>query len=239
MFHHTHAYIASKLYKSENDLLLVGSILPDIAVTKIIAWEGGLHGTESVQSFFKFIQNKYPQFLDLYKGILAHNILDDFTHKDYGATGYAYQNNKELVKLVSKYYALDDASARGKAHNYIESGVDILLLQENPSIQLKLKKALRSIDQRELAELLSEYFASDKNEVINAISFFFDLFTKYNFEKLDNWAEFWRDLAQLLSLKKIEEKERKSLLDMSVEVTKNTYEDFLNYALSQGVKKIV
>lgn len=97
MFHHTHSYLASKLYKSQDPFLLLGSILPDIAVTKIIKWTGGLHGKRSVNKFTKFI-NKNPGYDWLLKGVIAHNVIDDFTHKNYkGETGYAFQNNQELV----------------------------------------------------------------------------------------------------------------------------------------------
>ena len=148
MFYNTHAYLASKLYRSGEALLLIGSILPDIAITKIITWDKGLHGKENFESFFKLIEKKYPEYEFLKKGILAHNIIDDFTHKDYpGGTGYAFQNNKELIKLLIEYYEITRKRAKVLAHNYIESAVDIYLLKDHPEIanfrqMLELKKRL-------------------------------------------------------------------------------------------------
>ncbi len=238
MLHNTHAYLASKLYKSEDALLLTGSILPDIAVTKIITWDKGLHGKENFESFFKFVEKNYPDFLNLNKGILAHNIVDDFTHKDYfGGIGYAYQNNKELSKLVSKYYGLDEKRAEGIAHNYIESGVDILLLREHPDIQKQIREAVGRINKKDLADLLSDYFKGDKSKFFAALLQFLDLFTKYDFAKGDNWILFWGDLEKLLSLRDIGVQHRKVLLNKSVNIVKNTHKDFINYSIKEGLKK--
>ena len=239
MFHYTHSYIAARLYKSQSDLLLVGSIIPDLAVMGIIKWQGGLHGGEAVKNFSQFIQG-HPDYLDLYRGVLAHNILDDFTHIDYkGEIGYAFQNNQELADLIGKYYELnDDKWSIGKAHNFIESAVDILLLNEDPTAQDKLKKAIKTVNRKKLSELFSDYFNIDKSEFLESISQFFDLFTKYDFTKEENWVLFWEDLEKLMSLKDIGSQKRKELLDKSISIVKNTYKDFLNYSLAEGVKQV-
>lgn len=237
MFHHAHAYIASKLCKSEESLLLVGSIIPDIAVTKIIKWRGigGLHGKRRIKSFPGFIK-KDPAYHELWEGVMAHNILDYFTHNHYqGGTGYAFQNNQELVSLVAKYYGLGKKAARGLAHNYIESGVDILLLQDCPIIQDKLKQALRQVNKKKLSVLLGNYFNIDKDKFCDALTQFIALFTKYDFTKEENWILFWKDLEILLSLKDIESKKRKELLNMSLDIVKNTYQGFLEYSIANGM----
>lgn len=238
MFHNTHTYFASKLCKSHDNLLLLGSILPDIAVTGIIKWEGGLHGQESLDNLSRFIKRR-PAYLNLYKGIHTHNIIDDFAHTNYiGGTGYAYQNNEELVKLVAEYYDLDKKGAQGKAHNYIESGVDILLLQEYPHIPNQIKRAIQRTDEKELSRFLGSYFNIDKNRFLDALLQFFDQFTKYDLTKEDNWNLLWADLENLLSLKNIGNQKRKQLIQKSITVVKNTYHDFLKYSLEEGSKKL-
>lgn len=238
MFHHTHAYLASKIYQSESNLLLVGSIIPDLAVMGIIKWQGGLHGSDEVAGFHQFIQ-KYPDYIDLFKGIKAHNIVDDFTHIDYkDKTGYAFQNNTELTKLIREFYELGEESAVGKAHNFIESAVDILFLKENSVVQDKLREAINSIDKNKLSELLHEYFGIEKDKLLNSITEFFNLFTKYDFAKEENWVIFWTDLEKLLSLKNIGDQKRRELINKSIDIVKNTYGDFLKYAEVEGMRKI-
>ena len=65
MFHNTHVYLATRLYKSYDNLLMLGAFLPDIAITKIIQWEGGLHGKKATLMFKKFTQ-KNPKYVTLY-----------------------------------------------------------------------------------------------------------------------------------------------------------------------------
>lgn len=235
MFHNAHVYIASNLYKTRKDLLIVGSFLPDIAVTGIIKWEGGLHGREAANDFSRFMLGKYPSKSDLSNGILAHNVLDDFTHKDYRRkTGFAFQNNKEIAQLVKEFYGLNDKDAKGMAHNYIESGVDILLLKEHPEIQDQIQKTINQIDKQKLANLLASYFDIDEDKFLEALLKFFGLFTKYDFTQKDNWILFWRDLEKWLSLRDIENQKRKELLNRSINIVKNTYQDFLDYSLEEG-----
>lgn len=240
MFLNTHTYVASKLYKSNESLLLVGSILPDIAVTKVIKWEGGLHGRESTDKFFQFIHQKYPDYLNLSKGVFTHSIVDDFSHHNYqGKTGYAYQNNEELSKLVSKYYGLDEEAARGKAHNYIENGVDILLLRENPTVQGQIRQAIKQTNREQLAQLLGQYFQIDQGKFLTALRQFFNLFTKYDFTKESSWVFLWSDLEELLSLRKTRDQDRQDLLHKSIDIVKNNYKEFLNYSLLEGAKEII
>lgn len=239
MFHHAHVYLAGKLFDSEDPLLLLGSILPDLAVVAVIKWEDGLHGKDADNSFLKFVKDKYPSFLDLARGVHAHNIIDDFTHKDYvGGTGYAFQNNKQLARLIAKYYQLDKQGSIGKAHNFIESGVDISLLIMQPEIQNKLRDAISIVDREKLAEILSSYFNIDRDKFLKALSQFFDLFTKYDFTIKDNWFLFWTDLEKLLSLKDIGDQKRAELIDESINIARDTYKDFFEYSITKGQKMI-
>lgn len=134
---HTHLDFGSKLYESQDPLILFGSILPDIAVTKIINWDNGFHGEKNNQKFKEFILEKYPQYLNLSKGVNAHNILDDTAHLNYlnSSPGFAFRNNQKLILLVQDFYQLDKETAVGIAHNYIECAVDICLLEKDPKVQ--------------------------------------------------------------------------------------------------------
>lgn len=239
MFHNTHLYFASKLYKSDDPLLLVGSFLPDLAVTKIIKWEGGLHGVESDDNFNLFIQDKFPEYSRLALGVHAHNILDDFTHLKYiTEPGYAFQNNEEITKMIGDYYDLNNESARGKAHNFIESAVDILLLKEFPDTQDQLREVIKKINHKQLAIILSAYFKTDRDLMLDSVTKFFDLFTKYDFSKEVNWILFWADLEELLDLNDIGNDKRKKLLDKSIDIVKDTYQDFLSYSITEGEEMI-
>lgn len=237
MFHHTHAYLASKIYDSEEPLLFLGSILPDLAVTGIISWENGLHGAENDIKFTEFIEQKYPKYITLANGVHAHNIIDDFTHIDYkGKIGYAFQNNKQLALMVADFYELDEEKSIGKAHNFIESGVDILLLKEMPEVQTKLRMAINQIDKEYIAKILAEYFRTSPEKMLKSLNEYLNLFTKYDFSILEEWIPFWTDLEKLMKLKNIGDGKRRQLINKSLEITKITYKSFIDYSAIEGVR---
>lgn len=237
MFHNAHAYFASKLHNSTDGLLLVGSILPDLSVMGIIPWHDGLHGARNAQRFHKFVNTKYPAWLKLAQGVLAHNALDDTSHTRYkDGPGYAFQNTQKLAELVETFYGLDKQLAKGKAHNYIESAVDMLILKKEPKIQSQLKQALKNTDQNELANILAEFLTIDKSKLLASIKQFFDLFSRYNLVRLEEWHPFWSQLEKLFELKNIGQQHRKKLLEISLKTIKNTYREFLNSSLEISVK---
>lgn len=236
MFHHAHSYVASKLYKSEDPLILVGSIIPDLAITRIFSWQhGGLHGLQEREKFKEFVGKNYPNFISFSNGVIGHNIVDDFTHLEYHTKpGYAFQNNTELVGLVGNLYQLKGQQAASKAHNFIESAVDILLLKDNLSVQENLKNAISSVDREVISDILSNHFAISKKQMLGALDTFFALFTKYDFSVINNWISFWRELEEFMKLKDIGDDSRRLLLDKSIEVVNPTYQDFLSYSIEEG-----
>ncbi len=239
MLHNAHAYFASTLYIPDSPLILVGSIIPDIAITKIIGWENGLHGRENVSKFCKFVESKAPLLTGLYKGVFLHCILDDFSHNNYnGNTGYAYQNNERLSQLIYKYYEVDKETAKRIAHNYLESAVDMFLLQEHPQLGFKIKNTIQQVDINSISDPLSLYFAKNKTKFKYALVEYFELISKSNLESLKGLIAFWEDLEKNLSLQKIGVDQKIELFNLSITLVGHTYKDFINYSLKKGYKKI-
>lgn len=233
MFFNTHAFVAEKTYNSKSNLLVIGSILPDIAITKIIGWEEGLHGVENANKFAGFLIKNNPSLKDLGKGVLSHCVLDDYSHIDYnGKAGYAYQNNKELVKLVKKFYKIDRKSAEVKAHNYIESAVDILLLKKNPNIENEIKKSINELDKPQTIKTVSKYFKIKNNKLEVAMETYFNLMIKNNLSNITGWLTFWEDLEEAMNLRKITDQQKMELLNLSISIVAPSYEEFINFAIN-------
>ncbi len=225
MFFNSHAYIASKA--SHNSLLIIGSILPDIAITKIIGWKD-LHDEEKTEKFKKVITSRNRNYLELLKGIALHNIVDNLTHNNYrNNRGYAYQNNQKLSNLVSSFYGLNAKRSEEIAHNYIESAVDILLLKNNSHINGLLRFSIKKIDIEELSDLLSFCFKTDRSKTLKALNLYFDLILKYDLQEKNGWISLWSDLEFFLSLKKTDDMQRRKLLNKSLSLTNNSYFNFL------------
>ncbi len=235
MFHHAHCYIGSKIFDLDSELFLIGCLLPDIAITKIIGWEDGLHGYENSAKFDLFIKDHFPKQTDLSIGVYAHNILDFFSHTKYLIdTGYAFQNNQQLTQLVKESYDIDNQSAQGKAHNYIESAVDIYLLNKFSDVNEKVKAVLKNSNRQLVADILSKYFDISKDECLEAVNEYFDLFSRYDFSKVESWNNFWEILEQKLSLSNIGRDERISILNLAVATTADSVNDFINNSISLG-----
>lgn len=233
MFYNTHVFFASKLYSSDNPLILIGSILPDVAITKIVGWDSDLHHIEN-SDFLKFLKNNYPLLTKFYKGIFSHCILDNFAHNSYKKNiGYAYQNNEKISQVISKYYEVDKEVAKRTAHNYLESAVDMLLLQEYPQLKLKIKNAIEEVDINLISDLLSLYFVKNKLKFRQALIEYFKLIAKSNLESLRGLILFWGDLEKMLFLKKIGIVRKKELLKLSINQVVPTYKDFMYYSFKK------
>lgn len=236
MFYNAHVFIAEKLYSSNDPLLITGSILPDIAITKIFDWnKTGLHGKENVKNFYNFILKNFPEFEKLALGVLAHNILDDFSHNNYSKNiGYAYQNNQQLINKVSRYYESDKELTERKAHNFIETGVDILMLKDFPNIQNDLEKSLAAIDSNQLCKLFEKYFDIKKTKALESIKEYYSLITEKDLSIKTNWIFLWKKLNRMMGLKNITDQEILDLIDTGIETIRDTYKDFISYSITTG-----
>jgi hypothetical protein len=239
MFYNVHAYLAEKFFNSKDSLLIIGSFLPDIAITKIFEWDKGLHGKENANQFIKFLQKEEPQFDFLGKGVLAHCIVDDYSHLEYaGGTGFAYQNNKKLAALIKRYYKVDDTLALKKAHNFIEIGVDISLLNDYPQIYSEVNEALENTNKLKISQVLGKYFNMDSQKIHTATKIYFELITKNDLTIKESWILLWKDLSKMMKLNDIKDEEIQLLIDEGVNIVKNTYKDYLNFCVTDGSKFI-
>ncbi len=239
MFYNAHVFFASKLYNSDSPLILIGSILPDIAITKIIEWDNSLHHTSNLVNLLKFVEKHNSSLKDLYKGVFSHRILDDFSHNNYrGSFGYAYQNNEGLSQTISKYYELDKEAAKRIAHNYFESAVDMLLLKENPGLRFKLKNAIEQVNIDSISDILSLYFGRNKLKFRLALVKYCRLISESNMENLKGLVRFWEGLEEMLYIKRIGVDKKTELLKLSINLAKNTYKDFINDCLKKSYEKI-
>ncbi len=239
MFYNAHAYVAGKIFGSDDKLLLTGSFLPDIAVLKIIDWDkSGMHGREAAKRFKDYIEKHHSDYLSLAKGVIAHNILDDFSHFDYnGGKGYAYINNKELVKKTSQYYGDDGKLGLRKAHNFIESAVDILLLQKQSDIYTKIVDATEKVDKNALAKVVGEFFGIDESKTEQTLTEYFALINSHDLCNKNNWIFLWQKLNKLMGLRNLEDKQILDLLDTGIASVTPTFTQFMDFALTEGTKR--
>src|SRR3989338_5267368 len=127
MFPHTHTYAAREIAGRSSNLLVLGSILPDLAVTGIVDdWNIG----ESALEFRNWLSDRDKNFTDLGLGMMLHEFpcgIDRFTHTNYnGGDGYAYANGRQILSNVSDcfrvmgFLKLSEDKVRRLSHTFIK-----------------------------------------------------------------------------------------------------------------------
>ena len=98
-----HIYIATKVLNQSSDLLVFGSVLPDLGIISMgkIEWRQ-IHSTPD--EFYSFMANNYPDYLDLAIGLKTHSDssggLDHYSDDE--VDGYAIIFGKQLLEDIKK-----------------------------------------------------------------------------------------------------------------------------------------
>lgn len=190
MFAISHAYITSKVLGRTNNLLMLGSFLPDIrVVTEINSPLDRLHN-EPVD-FLKFIKEKYPNLIDLGISVRLHCSQDkgaDF-YSDNHETGYAVIKAEEIKSEAGELIHDSGRNALVVAHNFIEAALDLKLQESDKEIGTIYQAGIDKVDYKTVAKCLAEYFGMSKNEVENDLLLLKDYFSLEHLSTSKSFAE--------------------------------------------------
>ena len=233
MFFHTHVYYSKKVDENLDSLKVIGSMLPDFALTSVITWDN-LHKKKDILDFSSYIEKSEPDFVSLLKGINYHNTVDYLTHVKYKNTiGYAYNSiTPKLISLVSKVFLVDEKRARISSHNCIESGVEFYLLNDNPDLAQLVKDSIKEINKQKLAKVLATFYKKSEKEMLDNLNILFSFATNYDLKDIDGWVMLWSDLNKFYLKKEANKDLVKEAIQLSLEITKNTYKEFIETAIS-------
>jgi hypothetical protein len=202
----------------------MGAILPDSAFTGTIGWPD-LHKETSARAFGRALgqSERSPQ---LVAGMLDHIKLDNRSHHDFGGSeGYAFSHQSpELVDLTAQACGvLDEQVARGLAHNFIESGVDINLLAAKPEFQETARRALQQVDLDWLATAMAKHWGKDAGETRANLSGLIELAARHDLAAINGWADCWIELTSLLLRHSGDKAVAEKALKLAVELTAGDY----------------
>ncbi len=237
MFANAHVFVAQQILSSKIDsLAIIGSFLPDVALMKLISWDD-LHKEETLQEFTSFLRKTNPDYLPLSAGISCHIVLDNLSHSYYkNAVGYAYQYaTPEFMNLVSQATLSDDPKiTKIKTHSFIETAVDMLLLQQYPELRETMRNAVTKTNIKEISKLISGFFTLDKQQCHKAITDYFTLMTVYDLNKMGDYIALWNALNKLLFDKGINEVKTEEAITIAINLVKDSYQEYLNTAIEKG-----
>ena len=233
MFFHTHVYYSKRVDPNLDSLKVIGSILPDLALTSLITWDD-LHKRKGILDFSSYIEKSNPSLASLLRGINYHNTLDYFTHISYkNKIGYAYSGiTPELISLVAKALSVDEKRAFISSHNCIESAVEYYLLRKDPSLAKLIKDSLRETDIEFLAKTMAGYYGKSQNEMLDAINKLFSFATQYDLTNIDGWIKLFIDLNKYYLKVDVDKSLTKQVIKLSLDLTKNTYKEFIETVIA-------
>lgn len=225
MFYHAHAYHSSlRSNGGFSPQRLLGALLPDSALTGTISWTD-LHDNERSRRFFDSIAES-DAASELVKGIEDHNELDRISHdKFHDHPGYAYYHQtQDLVELVTIGCSIETKEqARGIAHNFIESGVDINLLATHPDLYEEVQRNARDIDSKLAIKSLAEWLGEDPSIIKQKLESYLSIIKRFDLRIVDDWVELWGEITTMLLGKSIDRTAVRKALILSTELTADDY----------------
>lgn len=176
-------WIQQNQYRGNKHLLLLGSVLPDLAYMGFIP-EHEAHKNST--AFLNYLKRADPTHIALGVGFMLHgeepHCLDYYTHKK---KGYIAQKANTITDLMrkaklklGKWYPRNEDDF---THSVIEFSGDTLIQKETTQ---QLQQALHTINLPKVAFHLSNFFKGDSKRILRALQYFktFD-FTKLQHPK--------------------------------------------------------
>lgn len=223
MLFNAHVYYSIKKNQGVIEpLRIFGALLPDCALTKTISWTD-LHNAKNIQAFAQQLpQAEAPLGI----GLSDHYELDLRSHDAFETgIGYAFSHQtSQLRDLVLRACALASSEqTKGLAHNFIETGVDINLLRDDPTIQSKVRHAVHAVAIDVVAKYIADFFKTDISKIKSQLIVYRDLITKYDLQSIEGWIALWDEIVLLLLGNKIDKQATRQALLLATELTAPDY----------------
>jgi len=242
MFPYTHVYATHKILETKDPLVIYGSIVPDLAATGLIPW--GMIDSTSLE-FRKYLIKNNKKLSKISMGIMLHENpcgIDRFTHTAYkGKTGYAYQKAKQLLLKEPLMILTLRKDAFRIAHNFIETGVEYMVVKNNKEIVKLLKNTVKEINEKEIAKAISNFYGTGLKKTEKAIKEYNKMITNNDSSTVEGLTDMWIEMAKLTG-KNPKKKTIKRIIEKSIEIVKPDYKEFLNYSINrckQDIKEYI
>lgn len=229
MFPLSHIYVSTKVAGKESDLLVLGSVIPDLA------WfsnplRGALHNQPD--EFWNFVKEKDPDFLDLALGARLHSQVGkgaDF-YSDDEETGYAKVNGMKIIKLAAGTLGIEERQqALGLSHNFIEVAVDLLLGEKFPSLVKTYQQAINGDSVEKTAIAISAFLGKDTSLVKTELKNFFAFFSPENISTTTRvCSNIVTPYLERILQKKLNSDQILNVLGQSRELVKDSFLQFLD-----------
>ena len=96
----------------------------------------------------------------------------------------------------------------------------------------QIKKSINEFDRPQTIKAMSKYFKIKENKLEIAMETYFNLMIKNNLSNITGWLTFWEDLEEAMNLRKITDRQKMELLNLSISIVAPSYEEFINFAIN-------
>lgn len=237
----SHTYVSTKVTGKKGPLLVFGSVLPDMAWISLKgkAFEMIHH---SPKDFYSFLVSRAPDLVDLAIGVRLHSNIDrgaDF-YSDDNKVGFAVVEGKKIQSEAGKLLKTDDVRlSLVLAHNFIEAGVDLNLLERYPEILNTYKFGL-SVDLDVVSGCVAEYLCLDMAIVREELGNFVESLSPMNLSSEKNMVNgVLLPIVKIIFKKQVDAGAAQEVLAKAKEITKNTAISFLDGAVREMRKDFV
>lgn|GEM_PF-7037905 len=185
-----------------------------------------LHDRKVVASFRAALDSDVAAWAVL-EGIEDHLALDRRSHDEFeGGDGYAFSHQTpELAQLVAGAVGFaTSAQARGIAHNFIETAVDIHVLANKPEVRGMVKDGLQAADLSIVSDALARFFKLGRDATRSRLEEFVSLANGYDTRNMTGWVGVWHDLTRRLLQHESDEAAVQQALELAVRLTADDWE---------------
>jgi len=231
MFPLSHTYVSTKVIDRSSSLLIIGSILPDLATTSSegdLIWEK-IHN--SPVEFFTFVNSKCGNLVDLGVGARLHSQVGkgaDF-YSDDKKVGYAVAEGKKINTDVAKLLNVEEGeTSLILAHNFIEAALDLNLRDSYPHLLEVYRQGIKQSNLQEIASCLSVYLGKDNKLMCGELKRFIEFANPKHLLSVEAIVD--GILLPLIKLKFGKGADRRgatAVVRKAKLITKNTYLGFL------------
>lgn len=172
MFPITHVWFAEKTLGFRDNSLILGAIFPDIVITGCLDYKQTHYSFE----LYDYLVGSCSTFA---RAMITHTVspkgLDYYGDECYksGYKGYCFQKGHLIVNQVIDACNIPESFGLWKAHNFIEMGVELNIMDSNPDLNDALHKAfLDSSAIKRVAEPIETYYGLRKNKIIESFKRF-------------------------------------------------------------------
>lgn len=177
MFPLAHLHVAQEVLSHLDEEIALGSIFPDTVIAMPLDWDATHRG---FAGFFQSLkEGERFSNTGFLAGFIMHGVeprgLDYYGDETFGgkSSGYSFQKSVPLVSAVSACLGVNEETARWKAHNFIEMGVEMHLSRINPNLGEALGSGLKNRKSiRRVSSLLSRFYGIEAEEIEGAFGRF-------------------------------------------------------------------